>query len=456
MKTLSEQIAELQKFIAELRDKLLAATKELEENPGDAAEGAVVELTAELEKSNARLESLQKAEKALGIKAAPVEPDAAQATGAPAIVRLGKSTDTDNLLGKMALVVYQSAIQTKSTAQVVAERFQGKHADTIAEFIKATVNPAMSNVAGWAQELTQIAYAQFIDALRAESILPKCIPAMKQHRFDGAASVYVPMRAGTGVDLSAAFRAEGAPIPVKRTTFTSLPLTPKNMGVIVTATAEMLRRSTIDLSGYFQQAIIADTAEALDTRFISNAAGTAIAPAGIRNSLPGGDTRAASGTGTIADINNDVKVMVNALAAAKMGGPNTKWLMSPNNALALGMAINATGALQFPSVTANGTLAGYPVVVSQLMPTDVVLLVDFEHLTNAFGSPNFEASTVATLHEDDAPVPISSAGTPNVVAAPVRSLFQTNSWALRMLMDADWAKLRSGGLVQELTAVAWK
>ena len=68
----------------------------------------------------------------------------------------------------------------------------------------------------------------------------------------------------------------------------------------------------------------------------------------------------------------------------------------------------------------------------------------------------FEATTMATLHEEDTtPLPIGSTGAPATVAAPVRSLFQTNSWALRMLLDTDWAKLRAVGPVQELTAVAW-
>jgi hypothetical protein len=72
------------------------------------------------------------------------------------------------------------------------------------------------------------------------------------------------------------------------------------------------------------------------------------------------------------------------------------------------------------------------------------------------GNPNFVTSNVATLHEENTtPLPISSAGTPNVVAAPVRSLFQTYTWALRMILDVDWVKLNSVGPVQELTGVAW-
>src|SRR5262249_20507847 len=136
-------------------------------------------------------------------------------------------------------------------------------------------------------------------------------------------------------------------------------------------------------------------------------------------------------------------------------GPNTRWLMHPKNFLAVSWLLNAVGTKQFPE-TASNQLGGYPVITSLAMPTNVVLLVDFEQYTFAIGNPSFVPSNVATLHEEDTtPLPISTTGAPNTVAAPVRSLYQTNSWALRMLMDADWAKLRTPGPVQELTAVSW-
>ena len=91
------------------------------------------------------------------------------------------------------------------------------------------------------------------------------------------------------------------------------------------------------------------------------------------------------------------------------------------------------------------------------IPVDLVLLIDFEHISAGFGTPNFEASEQATLHEEDTlPLPLATPGAPATVAAPARSLFQTNSWALRLLLDADWQKMRTPGPVQELTAVAWK
>lgn len=451
MKTLSEQIKELQSGIVALRDLLLAATKALEEAGDDAealaaAEGAVVEHTAELEKSTARLETLQKAEKALGTQAAPV--------AATVIKTLSKSKDTDDLMGKMALVEFEARVKGLSKEQVIQERFGDSEA--VRAIMKAVQNPAMSNVAGYAQELTQIAYGQFMDLLREQSLLARVVPLSQQHQFSpGVSSIYIPKRTGSNVQAAGTFRAEGSPIPVKGLTFTSQTLTPKNLGVILTATAEMLRRSAMDLASYFQSAMVADTSTSLDAIFMGNTAGSAIQPAGIQNGVTGGDTRPASGSGTNADIVTDLKAMLTAMTQAFMGNnANTRWIMSPKNWYTVSMALTATGALQFPE-TANGTLVQIPVIVTQNVADDIVLLVDFSEISMAVGSPNFLASEVATLHEDTVPSPISTVGTPNAVAAPIRSLYQTNSWALRLMMDCDWAKMRSSGLVQQLTAVAW-
>jgi HK97 family phage major capsid protein len=452
MKTLSEQIKEMQDKIVALRDLLLAATKALEE-AGDnqdalaAAEGAVVERTAELETATARLETLQKAEKALGTQATTAQPAAA------VIKHLSKSKDTDLLLGKLALSIFESRVKSMSPQQVAIARFGDNEA--LQTVIKAAQNPAMSNVAGYAQELTQMIYGTFMDLLREESLMARATPLTQQHQFNGASSIFIPMRTGGIEDASATFRAEGGPIPVKGLQFTSQALTPKNMGVILSATEEMLTRSSIDLASYFQMAMVQDTGSYLDGEFISATAGSVIRPAGIRNAIPGGDTRAASGSGTTADIVADLKAMLTAMAEAHMGGSNTRWLMSPKNWFTVSMALTATGSLQFPE-TANGRLANIPAIVTTNMPDNVVLLVDFTHITTAIGSPQFLASQQAVIHEESVnPVAIGTAGTPNVVAAPARSLFQTNSWALRLMLDVDWAKLRSSGLVQELTAVAW-
>jgi HK97 family phage major capsid protein len=446
-KTISELVVEAQAAQVAARDKLTEATQKLGGIDTAAeefvAQKAVVdELDKQLQAIDGKLASLKSAEARLATGAG---------TQSAAIITRRDAKDAENLLGKMALCVYESRVRSKALDLVAAERFPGSEA--IPTLIKAAQNPAMSNVAGYAQELTRMAYGQFLDLLRSAAILPQCTPAAQSHSFDGANSIYVPTRLGG--DVSGAFRAEGAPIPVKGLTFDHILLTPKNMGVIVTATAEMLRRSAIDLAAYFQSAIVYDTGKALDALFISATAGTAISPAGARAALNANDTRASSGA-TAAQITADAKDMLKELTSHDMGAPgNTRWLMHPSNLVALSMLLTATGSKQFPEAE-QGRFCGYPVVTSTRLDPAIVLLIDFSSYTFALGGPMFDVTTVATIHEESAaPLPIASPGAPATVAAPARSLFQTNSWALRLLLDADWAKMRAIGPVQELTAVAW-
>jgi hypothetical protein len=55
-------------------------------------------------------------------------------------------------------------------------------------------------------------------------------------------------------------------------------------------------------------------------------------------------------------------------------------------------------------------------------------------------APRFEISDQATLHmEDTTPLPIVDGGVP---AAPVRSLWQTDSLGLRLIMPMNWIMRR--------------
>ena len=57
--------------------------------------------------------------------------------------------------------------------------------------------------------------------------------------------------------------------------------------------------------------------------------------------------------------------------------------------------------------------------------------------------PEFEISNQATIHmEDTSPAEIVATGP--TAAAPVRSLWQTDSSALRMSMDVSWKMARDG------------
>ena len=112
--------------------------------------------------------------------------------------------------------------------------------------------------------------------------------------------------------------------------------------------------------------------------------------------------------------------------------------------------------MPFREELAGGTLAGYPVLQSTTGTADTMFLVDAADFITATGdTPNFSVSDQAVLHmEDTAPSQIVTVGSPNVVAAPVRSLWQTDSMAIRLLLDINWAMQRTG-TVQWTDTLAW-
>jgi hypothetical protein len=130
--------------------------------------------------------------------------------------------------------------------------------------------------------------------------------------------------------------------------------------------------------------------------------------------------------------------------------------MNPAQVLSIAMTQNAGGDFPFAAEVNQGRLQGYPILQSTSMVAARVLLVDAADFFSATGDePRFDVSDQAVLHmEDTAPTAIGTAGTPTVVAAPVRSLWQTDSIGIRMLLDINWA-MRRTGLIAWIDSVTW-
>lgn len=450
---LSEKIAEKTSELVSRKDALVAAQKAYSEAPDDEATFQALEKSIEdVEAVEKELTVLKRAEQAL-------KPSGSPAVGAPAVIKSHKVKEgSADLLFKAALVTFEAGVTHAPVEAVIAKRFgddEGVRA-VVSMTNKAAQNPADTSTAGYAKELTQQSYGAFMDLLVPVSVVPQL--ALARHSFDGSSSIYIPMRSGSrssGANMAGAFRAEGDPIRVGGMSLTSKTLTPKTMAIIGTFTEELLRRSTPSILNIIRDSMLQDTAVALDGVFLGASAGSATVPAGIANGL-GALTDTASGT-TPADAYADLIAMVKKQAAALLGA-NPAWVMSPANAIALGGMLTSVGTVQFPGMQgARGTktLFGIPVIESTNIADSRVLLIDQPEVSFAGGAPEFLITQVATLHEEgSSPADISAAGTPNTVAAPIRSLYQTYSQALRTVWELDWAVMRSGAVV-ELTAVAW-
>jgi hypothetical protein len=289
--------------------------------------------------------------------------------------------------------------------------------------------------------------------LFAKSIFPRLSGKGLTLSFGRAGKIVMPTRSRTP-SLAGSFVGEGMAIPVRQGAFTSQTFTPKKLAVITVFTREMSEHSIPAVEGVLREAIQQDTAIAIDSVLIDANPATTIRPAGILNGVT--VTTATSGGGVTAII-GDLKSLVGALTANLYGNIRSPaWLMNPGELLSASLATAAnTGIFPFKEEIGRGMLANIPIIDSASVPSKTVVLIDAADFVTMQGdSVRMELSDTATLHMEDAnPLDLVS-GSPGTVASPQRSLFQTDSIALRMIAPLNWS-IRRPGTVAWTQNVTW-
>jgi HK97 family phage prohead protease/HK97 family phage major capsid protein len=319
--------------------------------------------------------------------------------------------------------------------------------------LRAAVNPANTTVATWAAELVQTDTKPFLDRLIADSIYLPLANMGVRYTFGNAGILKIPVRANSPT-LAGNWVAEGAPKPVRRASFTTVSLAPTKLSVISTFTEEMQTYAAQSIEQIIRQAMSDDTSIALDTYLIDNVAASAgVRPAGLLNGVT--PITASVLTPATAAMVADLKALIAAIVAAG-GGRAIAIIINPAQALSLGFAQTTTGDFLFTDRAEAGSKFGVRFIVSATCPAGRVIAVDTADFATAQGdAPRFAVSTDATLHEEDTtPLALSATGSPNVVAAPMRSLFQTDAVAIRMSLYVSWV-MRRAGMVQTIAAVTW-
>lgn len=449
MATLAERIENAQNDLVQLKDQLTEHTK------GDDIDQTVVdELSTRIEESQQQLDSLQRAEKALAARTA--EPDQTRSIEVrrPAAAPAQKIAPGDYML-RSAVVKVLSHVTKQDPMQILHKAYgDDETTKVVFESVqRAATAPATTTTSGWASQLVQTVNADFMETLLPASVYPGLASRGLRLNFGRNGAISIPSRSATPT-IAGSFVAEGAPIPVRQGAFTSQSLTPKKMAVISTFTREIAQHSVPAIEGLIRDAIREDTSVALDTVLLDATAVSAIRPAGLRNGVT--VTTATSG-GTIAALVTDAKNLVGALITATNGNVRAPvWIMNPAQALAISLTSNAGGDFVFADAMNNGMFLGYPVIQSPTVTAGMLILVDAADFVSVTGDePMFDVSDQATLHmEDTTPLAIGTAGSPNTVAAPVRSLWQTDSIALRMILPMNWT-LRRTGVLAWTQSVTW-
>jgi hypothetical protein len=346
----------------------------------------------------------------------PIRPDFSDARSRP----------SDHLIRAVAAVLLQAIDWQRADVGTILKHRWPR--DETAELLtRAAISPATTSTAGWADTLASVALADLVTNLGPQSAASALFARGIQLSFDANAAVYVP---GITASASAAFVAEGAPYPVRKLdTSLGVLLEPHSVGVIATFTRQSLLGSNVEK---VVRATLTDAVAAtVDVIAFDAQPGTATRPPGLRYSVSGqsASTETPAGEAMLADI----AALGAAVAPVAANGPIVI-VASPAQALRLRMA-DVKG---IEVLASNGIAAGTVVAIAA---NALAAAVD--------PAPRIDVSKTTVLHEEDtAPTALSAVGTPNMIAAPTRSLWQTDTIGLRLRMEISWG-LRSS------TGIAW-
>lgn len=468
MSPLTKRIEDAQARIVVLRDQLNEHLKNVDdENPDDVATATTEELTTKIDAQEKSLDALKRAETQLAKTATGTtetrsgEQAIVVRHARPFAAPAQKVRPMDYIFKALAVdLKHFGEERRRPILEVLKENYgDGDVGETtrtvMARMItRAAAIPADTTTSGWADTLVQTVIGDFIQSLMPISVYPQLASRGGSFTFGRNGTISLPARTTT-TTVAGAFVAQGAPIPVRQGAFAPITLTPKKMGVITTMTREITEHSTPAIEAILRQAMLEDTAVAIDTILLDATAASAIRPAGLKAGVT--KVTATSGAG-IAALIGDLKGLVAALITNTKGNLRAPvWIINPGDVLAAALTQAAAGGdLPFRDELAQGTLLGYPVIQSTTGLSDMMVLMDAADFMTATGdTPQFSVSDQAVLHmEDTTPLAIGTAGTPPTVAAPVRSLWQTDSLAIRMLLDINWS-MRRTGVVQWTDTMTW-
>jgi len=367
-----------------------------------------------------------------------------------------KKIEPQELLVRLGVVQLLAHQQRKPVDLVMREVYGDDEAlKAVFEWAaKAATNPATTTLVGWAAELVQQMNIGFMETLMPKSVYPRLSAAGLGLSFGVNGKIVIPTRALTPT-IAGSFVGEGMPIPVRQGAFTSQALTPKKMAVITTWTREISEHSVPAIEGLLRNAIQEDTAISLDTVLLDSGAATLVRPAGILNGVTPLTPTAGGGFNALV---GDIKQLSGALLTSTKGNVRTPvYLMNPQQMNSIGLvAAPGAGTFPFRDEVSRGNLGGWSIIDSGTVPLGTVIALDAADFVSVGGdAPRFELSDQATLHmEDTAPADIVSGAAPGTPANPVKSMWQTDSIALRLILPINWT-IRRLGMVQVINGVTW-
>jgi hypothetical protein len=232
---------------------------------------------------------------------------------------------------------------------------------------------------------------------------------------------------------------ESKGVPVSAQSFSTVNLTYLKVGALAVVSNELLKHSSPAAEMFVRDALVAASAERIDTSFLGGGAGTAgVEPAGI---LQGVSTLGSNGYDAAA-VRDDIRELYAPFLTAKHAS-GLILVMTPARAKAVSLMVNTLGQTEFPGLNAGGgTLLGDTVVTGDNVGATTVILLDPREIWK-IGDSGVEVSLSrdATIEMDTAPTVNSQE--PDSADGEFVSMYQTESTAFKIVRPMNFQKRRT-------------
>jgi hypothetical protein len=283
---------------------------------------------------------------------------------------------------------------------------------------KGATAAATTTTTGWAAELAVNHVSELLIALGPISAGSELLRRSTVLSLERYRSVSVPSLVASATNAS--FIQEGTPIPIRQLdTSKSVVLSPRKLATGFVLSREIVQSSNAE--ALVRMVMVNSVALSLDAQLFSNVAGDAVKPPGLLyNVTPITPTTGNADPAMRTDLANL------GGAVAPVGGLDIVYVASPAEAIKI--LASAGPRFTFP-VFASSALA--PKTVAAFAPIAIVAAADPQ--------PEIQESRNALVELNTTP------SDPIMAGAPVKSMFQTDSSAFRVIFDVDWGLLNAGG-----------
>lgn len=314
----------------------------------------------------------------------------------------------------------------------------GKTHPKLVQYIRAAVAGGGTGSGEWGAELAQSDArftGDFIEYLYSMTVYDKLplreIPARVHVKGqDGAHTGY--------------WVGESKPIPMSKSDYSSVELTPLKVAALTVLSMELLEDSQPSAEMLVRDALVESCSQRIDTTFLSaTAASAGVSPAGLLNGLT-----AITPSGTdLAAVRADMQSLIYPFITNKHATGITL-VMNPATALALSWMYGSLDQRAFPDINqSGGSLNGMPVVVGENVTAGNIIAIRPQDVWKIGDSGvQISMSREATIEQQDDPT--GATDTPvGVTTTNLTNMFQEESVAFKVVRRINFQKRRSTSVV---------